>query len=54
MKIEIRVTESDGWIRATAESEGGVLGESAAPVVDGATFDLRAAVIRDVVEQALR
>lgn len=54
MKIEITVTESDGWIRASAESDGAVLGESAAPVVDGATFDLRAAVIRDVVEHALQ
>jgi hypothetical protein len=54
MKIEILVTESDGWIRATVESDGTVLGESSCPVVDGAAFDFRAGVVRDAIEQAFR
>lgn len=54
MKLEINVHEREGWISASVEDFDGVmLGNVTAPVVDGATFDVRAAVIRAAVEEAL-
>lgn len=52
----INVIERDeDWITAQVEDYGGaMLGESTAPVTEGATFDIRAAVVRDAVENALR
>jgi hypothetical protein len=54
MKLEICVEERESWISATVEDfHGNVLGSDTAPVVDGACFDMRAAVIRAAVERAL-
>lgn len=52
----ISVIERDEcWITAQVEDyRGAILGESTAPVTEGATFDVRAAVVRDAVENALR
>lgn len=56
MKLEINVNdERDGWMSATVEDvDGNVLGDATAPVVEGATFDVRASVIRAAVEFAIR
>ncbi len=55
MKLEINVREpAEGWIAATVENHAGdLLGSQSAPVVEGATFDQRAAVVRAAVEEAL-
>lgn len=49
MKLEINVSDSswppEDWITATVEDfHGNLLGSQTAPVVEGATFDQRAAV----------
>lgn len=55
MKLEIAVSEREGWVTAAVEDfNGNLLGQETAPVVEGATFDTRAAVIRAAVEAALR
>lgn len=54
MKLEVKVFEREGWITAEVEDPDGVLlGSSTAPVVEGATFDMRAAVVRAAVEEGL-
>lgn len=57
-KFEIHICEryepDEGWITAAVEDpDGALLASVTAPVVEGATFDIRAAVIRDAVEKAL-
>jgi hypothetical protein len=54
MKLEINFWENGDWVNATVENfEGDLLGEESAPIVEGATFDVRSAVIRSAVEKAL-
>lgn len=54
MKLEINVWENGDWVNATVENfDGDLLGGESAPLVDGATFDARSAVIRSAVEKAL-
>lgn len=58
MKLEINVFErhepGEGWITAAVEDhDGNQLASQTAPVVEGATFDQRDAVIRAAVEDAL-
>jgi hypothetical protein len=58
VKLEINISErhepGEGWISATVEDfHGNLLGSQTAPIVEGATFDQRAAVIRAAVEDAL-
>lgn len=54
MKLEINVFESGGWVSATVEDfHGNQLASQTAPLVEGATFDQRAAVVRAAVEDAL-
>ena len=55
MKLVLNVHEyDDGWVSAAVEDwDGNRLGEDTAPVVEGATFDARTAVIRSAVEEAL-
>lgn len=54
LKLEINVEDIGGWITATVEDrDGAVLGNVTAPIVEGATFDMRGAVIRASVEEAI-
>lgn len=54
MSWKINITPREGWVSASVENdEGDVLGESTAPVVEGATFDTPGAVIRAAVEEAI-
>lgn len=58
MKLEIIVSKhydaDTEWISAEIEdSDGDLLGKVTAPIVEGATFDTRGAVIRAAVEKAL-
>lgn len=54
MKLLIEVTDRGEWLAAEVERPNGdLLGSSTAPVVEGATFDMQAAVIRDAMEAAL-
>lgn len=53
-KLEIRITDRGEWLTAEVEDrQGNLLGAETAPVVEGAAFDMRAAVIRAAVEGAL-
>lgn len=60
MKIEIRYEERDldtegRWGCARVEDEdGGLLASVTAPIVEGTTFNIRNAVIRESVEKALQ
>lgn len=54
LKLEINVYDRDGFISAHVEDfEGVQLGEQHAPLVEGANFDARGAVIRAAVEEAI-
>lgn len=54
VKLVINFHEDGDWANATAETfDGGVLAGDSAPIVEGATFDVRSAVIRSAVEKAL-
>lgn len=59
MKWEVNVTEHGDdhvkWLQATVEDmDGNLLASVTAPLVGGATFDTRGAVIRAAVEDAIR
>jgi hypothetical protein len=55
MKLTIEVFKVDDWVRANVEDPGsGALWASmTAPLTEGATFDMRKAIIREVIEEAL-
>lgn len=54
MKLIIEIIEREDWITATVEIDNGdLLATDTSPVVEGATFDSRAAVVRSAVEMAL-
>ena len=54
VKLEIEAVDRGDRLGAAVEDyRGDILGSAMAPVVEGATFDIRAAVIRAAVEEAL-
>lgn len=55
LKLEINVfSHTEEWITATVEdADGNEFARVTAPVVEGATFDTRSAVVRAAIEDAL-
>jgi len=55
MKLTVEVFKADGWLRANVEDpeSGALWASTTAPLTEGATFDMRKAIVRDVVEDAL-
>lgn len=53
-KLEINIHEREGWLSASVEDyDGVVLASDTAPIVDGATFDIRRALILAVIAEAI-